>query len=73
MVKKKNRKDKGQKIFREGKYRFPREKEKEENIRRRKIFGPRRRRRTEREKEESSGEEKLMVTPTNRPTDQPGK
>ena len=54
MVKKKNRKDKGQKIFREGKYRFPQEKEKEENIRRRKIFGPRRRRRTEREKEESS-------------------
>ena len=41
--------------------------EKEENIWRMTIFGPRRRKRTELAKGESFGEGKLMVTPTNQP------
>ena len=54
---------------------FPEEKGeqylKKENIWRGKIFGPRRRRRRmEKEREESFGEGKLMVTPTNGPTNQ---
>ena len=44
-------------------------KEREENIWRGKIYSPRRRRKNEKEKEESFGEGKLMVTPTNQPTD----
>ena len=41
------------------------ENEKEVNIWRRKIFGPRRRKRTDEEKEESFAEGKLLMTPTN--------
>ena len=44
------------------------EKEKEENIWRSKIFGPRRRRK----RRKIFGEGKLVVTQTNQPTDQQG-
>ena len=54
------RRRKRREIFGEGKYLFfPEEREKEGSNWRRKIFGP-------------LGEEKLMVTPTNQPTTQPG-
>ena len=49
------------------------EKEKEENIWRRKIFGQRRRRRTEEEKRKIVGEGKLMLSQldAHQPSDQP--